>query len=452
MAADSSASASFGTEPEAPPTRVRYGVLTYLALLSFVLYIDRVCMAQAAKPIQIELGLDNFWMGFVHGSFLVAYGLFEVPTGRWGDRYGSRGVLARIVVWWSLFTVLTGVASGLAMLLVVRFLFGAGEAGALPNAARVVARWFPPGKRGPAQGVVTTSTLIGGAATPVLTAFLIELMGWRWAFVIFGCLGVAWAFAFYSWYRDDPAEHPAVNEAELRLLIGGKSPSPPAVHPPIPWRLVLTSANVWLLGGVITCSAFASYLFYTWYPTYLQSARGLSNTESGLLTSMVLAGGAIGCLLGGYLGDWLVQRTGERRWSRRVLGSGGHFVAALALGASTLVDSPLAAALCAGLACLSSNVQLATWWAAVTDVSGKHLGALFGLLNSMGVPGAFVSPVFFGWASQWLGNLGYTGRNQFDPLFYVYALVLLVGATGWLFVDATRSVVEPPVTGKMGLV
>jgi MFS family permease len=207
---------------------------------------------------------------------------------------------------------------------------------------------------------------------------------------------------------------------------------------------VLGSANVLLLGGVIACSAFASYLYYTWYPTYLQSARGVSNTVSGLLTSMVLAGGAIGCLLGGYLGDWLVRRTGGRRWSRRVVGCGGQGLAALALVASIYVDSPVAAALFAALSCLSASVQLANWWAAVTDVSGKHLGAVFGLLNSMGVPGAFISPVFFGWASQWLGEHGKTGRAQFDPLFYGYAIVLLVGATGWLFVDATKSVVEPP--------
>jgi sugar phosphate permease len=448
MAADDLASARPPATSQTPPTRVRYGVLTYLALLSFVLYLDRVCMAQAAGPIQEELGISNFWMGFVHGSFLVAYGLFEVPTGRWGDRHGSRGVLARIVIWWSAFTVLTGMVSGLLMLLVVRFLFGAGEAGALPNAARVVARWFPAGRRGPAQGVVTTSTLIGGAVTPMLTAYLIDRTGWRWAFLLFGCVGVVWAVAFYHWYRDDPAEHASVNRAELQLLVSAPQAATPASHPPVPWRLVLARANVWLLGGVITCSAFASYLYYTWYPTYLQRARGVNNVTSGALTSMVLAGGAAGCLLGGYLGDWVVRRTGARGWTRRVLGSGGHTIAALGLLLSIQVDSPLAAALWATLSCLTANIQLANWWAAVTDVSGKHLGALFGLLNSMGVPGAFLSPVLFGWISDRLGQLGYAGREQFDPLFFLYGAVLLVGATGWLFIDATKPIAEPQPSDK----
>ena len=185
-------------DPLETPTRVRYGVLAFLCALSFVLYIDRVCISQAVPVIQEDLHLTNTDMSYVLSAFILAYGLFEVPTGRWGDKYGSRGVLVRIVLWWSAFTALTGCVPyiawqggvlSLGLMVLVRFLFGAGEAGALPNAVRVVARWFPAGRRGAVQGLVATSTLVGGAATPSLAALLIGTVGWRWSFVLFGALG-----------------------------------------------------------------------------------------------------------------------------------------------------------------------------------------------------------------------------------------------------------------------
>ena len=132
-------------EPQASerPTLVRYGVLAFLCVLAFILYLDRICISQAAPKIEKELGISHTQMGNVLTAFTVAYSLFEVPIGWWGDKYGSRGVMARIVVWWSVFTALTGAARGLTYLLIVRFLFGAGEAGAYPNAARILSRWFP---------------------------------------------------------------------------------------------------------------------------------------------------------------------------------------------------------------------------------------------------------------------------------------------------------------------
>jgi MFS family permease len=414
-----------------------------LCLLSFILYLDRICIGQAARSIREELEISRTKMGFVFGAFTVAYGLFEIPAGHRGDRHGSRRVLTGIVVWWSIFTMLTGAATGFVMLLIVRFLFGAGEAGAFPNAARVVARWFPPGARGPAQGTVITSALLGGALSPVIAQVLINGLGWRGAFFVLGIPGILWALVFYFWFRDDPAEHPGVNEQELRHL-RAQTTSPPSAsaHPVIPWGEVLTCPNIWLLGGVVTCSASTTYFLFSWYPSYLIGARNVSDDLAGWLTSLVLTSGAVGSLVGGWLSDWLVRCTGERRWSRCLIGLLALNSAAAAMAVSVFCDSPWLAAGCAAWACLAIQLMLPAWWGVVTEISGHHLGALFALMNMMGVPGAVVSPLFLGAFVDWLQSLGREGRERWDPAFFVYAAVLLLGALLWPFIDATRPVIR----------
>jgi sugar phosphate permease len=308
----------------------------------------------------------------------------------------------------------------------------------------VVARWFPISARGPAQGIVITSALVGGAVSPVVAEYLIQGLGWRGAFFVLGIPGVLWAVAFYRWFRDDPAEHPGVNEAERQYIAAGTSERDAAErHPPIPWKQV-TSANIWLLGGVITCGAFTTYMFFSWYPTYLQDGRGVSPVLSGWLASLVLTGGAVGSILGGYLSDGLVRRTGDRRWTRRGIGCASLTSAGLAMVASIYCDSPWLAAGCTTWACLAVHLQLAAWWGVVTEISGKHLGALFGLMNSMGVPGAVGSQLFLGRFVDWLGGYGFAGRAQWDPSFYLYGAVLVVGAGCWLFIDAAKSIGERP--------
>ncbi len=175
------------------PTRVRYAVLAFLAGMTFILYLDRSCINQAAPYIKKELNLSDTDLGLIFNAFTLSYALFEIPAGRWGDRFGSRRILTRIVLWWSAFTALTGAGFGFGSLLVIRFLFGAGEAGALPNSARVLRQWFPDSVRGRAQGFVTTAMMFGGAIAPVTSQLLMNLVTWRWTFAIFALLGVAWA-------------------------------------------------------------------------------------------------------------------------------------------------------------------------------------------------------------------------------------------------------------------
>ena len=167
----------------APPSAVRYQVLALACTLSMLTYLDRVCFGAAGPQLVRELGLNSIAdLQWAIAAFAIGYGLFEIPTGWWGDRFGVRNVLIRVVLWWSLFTALTGLVGfqlagwtfgSLLLLTIIRFLFGAGEAGAFPNIARALHNWFPAHERGRAQGWVWMSGRLMGGLTPMIWMFLV---------------------------------------------------------------------------------------------------------------------------------------------------------------------------------------------------------------------------------------------------------------------------------------
>lgn len=421
------------------PTRTRFIVLVFLCTLAFVLYLDRICFSKAEISIRRELGLTKEQTGYIMAAFTLAYGLFEVPTGRWGDRRGSRAVLTRISTWWSIFTALTAACSNFTAMLLVRFVFGAGEAGAYPNAARVISRWFPRAERGRAQGILQTSALIGGALAQAVTGVLISFLGWRWPFVIYGLLGVVWAVAFWLWFRDDPNEHTWVNQQERRIIAADGSP-PTAVHEPIPWPAVLSSRTILLLGTIMTGSAFNSYVYFSWFPSYLEEGRGVESTLSGVLSSTVLGCSAVGNLLGGVVADRFVRRSRNPVRARQRFGFIAYLTAATLLVTGITRESATATTILVCMSLLSASLSLANWWSCATEISGKHVGSLFGLMNGMGVVGAMTSQWFFGKFSDWREQHGYLGRDQWDPAFFVVAGVLVGAALCWLFVDSSRAI------------
>src|SRR6266436_547629 len=148
--------------------KYRHRVLGMLFLLSVITYLDRVCIAVAGPRMQADLQIGPEWWGWVVGVFAISYAAFEIPSGSMGDRMGPRKVLTRIVLWWSAFTTLTGFAANFQLLLPIRFLFGAGEAGAYPNSSSSISRWFPTVERARAHGIVWMASRIGGAISPLL--------------------------------------------------------------------------------------------------------------------------------------------------------------------------------------------------------------------------------------------------------------------------------------------
>src|SRR5882724_4286843 len=202
-------------------TRGRHKVLGFTLALVAVAYLDRVCISTAAPAIKAELGIGDGQMGLVFSAFTLSYALFEIPSGWLADRFGARVTLTRIVLWWSAMTAATGLASGFRSLVSIRLLFGVGEAGTFPAAARAYARWLPEAERGRAFGLAIMTGAFGGALTQPLVVALLGVTSWRFAFAIFGSVGVVWAIAWWVWFRDDPADHPAVDAVELAAIREG---------------------------------------------------------------------------------------------------------------------------------------------------------------------------------------------------------------------------------------
>ena len=179
----------------------RYRVLVLLCSLATLTYLDRICISIVGVRIKTEFALSNEQFGWVLASFALAYALFEIPSGLWGDYIGPRKVFIRIVLWWSLFTALTGFATGLVSLIIVRFLFGMGESGTYPNCLITVSRWFPKNETGRSLIWVGIGSQIGSAIAPLIIIPLAVSYGWRMPFYVNALIGVIWVLCCYiKWH------------------------------------------------------------------------------------------------------------------------------------------------------------------------------------------------------------------------------------------------------------
>lgn len=410
----------------------RYQVLALLCVLGVILYLDRVCIAIALPAIQKELELEPQHLGWISLAFSLAYAVFEIPTGHLGDRYGTRKTLMRITIAWSVFTALTGATIGLVSLLVVRFLFGAGEAGAWPNVSTVVSKWFPAESRGRAMGVFGAATAVGGGLSPFLVIPIQQAYGWRASFFVFAALGVAWAIVWFAWFRDDPAEMGTpreeideVGEVPIRAAHG------------IAWRVALRQPSIWGLMGAGFSNIFAAFFSIFWLPTFL--AKGRNFTESEVKWSAVTwVAAVIGNTAGGWISDGAVKKLG-RGAGRRILGMGCMLLVGvmLALVANT-GDKPSIIALLA-VAGLAWGVIQANVFATCIDVGGLHVGTVAGTMNTAGQLGGALSAVSFGYLVKLAGN--------YDLPVLVMAAVISVGAMSWMWIDASKPLVAHEQAG-----
>jgi MFS family permease len=379
------------------PYRVR--VLGFLFLLVLVMYFDRLCIAVAGPRMQHDLKIGPSGWGWVIGAFTMSYAIFEIPSGMLGDRMGARRVLTRIVLWWSAFTALTGAVSSYPLLLAVRFLFGAGEAGAFPNSAAVVRRWIPLRERARAASVIWTATAAGGILTPLAVVSIQKIYGWQASFWLFGSLGIFWAALWYWWFRDTPAEKPELSEAE-RKLIG------PSIRPSghrLPWGKLLRDGNFLRLLLMYHTYCYGAYFFLTWFPTYLQVGRGLTEDQMKIAASLPSWAGLAGLIGGGYLSDRLARRH-SLRLARCAVGATGLSVAGICLGLATVTANNTIAVGLLTLGLGAMNLMIPVSWSICMDLGREHVGAISGAMNTAGQVGSLISSVAFGYLVEWTGS------------------------------------------------
>lgn len=409
------------------PTRARYWVIFFALTLAIITYIDRVCLSQAAPRIRDDLGMNQVQMGLVFSCFAWAYALFEIPGGWLGDQMGPRKVLMRIVLWWSACTMAMGFAFHQIYLMIVQFLFGAGEAGCFPNLTKAFTIWLPRDERVRAQGIMWLFARWGGAFTPLLVLPLIKYVNWRAAFLLFGSIGVIWAVFFWRWYRDHPKDHPSVNAAELDLL-GGPDAKLHG-HGKVPWGRFAQSPTVWLLWLQYFCISYGWYFYITWLPTYLRDARHMDlGTLSAVLAGMPLFFGGIGCFFCGMILPWVTRLLGSPRHARRLMACFGCFSAGALLVVSSRLNDPVLAMVAMGAASFCNDLVMPPAWGACMEVGGRFAGTLSGSMNMMGNFAGGVAPVAVGFI------LRSTGQN-WTLTFYVSAAVYMVGMLAWMFID-----------------
>lgn len=408
----------------------RYVVLIVMSIFSVITYLDRTSISITGNKITSELGLSITQFGWVLAAFSFAYGIFEIPTGILGDKLGPKKILTRIVIWWSLFTILTGFSYTFTALLIIRFLFGVGEAGAYPNATVVISKWFPKGERGRAQSFIWIASRIGGALAPFLSVFIMNTFGWRWVFYIFGTLGIIWAIFWNYWFKDEPREMKGIKSKEVEL-IESKREVKSLGHGLLSIKNILKNKNVWFLMGMYHCLLYGAYFYLSWMPKYLKNGRNVGDDEIAFMASLPFILGTIGCFIGGFSSDFLSKKYGLK-WGRRSVGMFGLIMAGICMITATFILDNTVSIILLSLGLAFKDFTLPVSWATAADIGGENAGSVAGAMGMAGQLGSTVMSISFGYI------LSMTGSWEL-PL-QIIGVIVIIGGLLWLKIDPSKKI------------
>lgn len=420
------------------PTRVRYGIIALIFIITSLNYADRSTFSIAGSAASHDLGISTVQTGFILSAFAWAYVLAQIPGGLLLDRFGTRRVYAGAIAIWSVLTAMQGLAGlvalpVLAMLFALRFMVGVAEAPSFPGNARLVAAWFPGSERGTASAVFNSAQYFSLVVFAPLMGWLVHEHGWRSVFWVMGALGLVATAVFWLFIRS-PVRHPRINAAELALIEAGGGlihmEEGAGVKQVFSWHNVRQLlANRMLLGIYLGqyCINVLTYFFVTWFPIYLVKERGLNIMEAGIAAAAPALCGFVGGLVGGYLSDTLLRRTGSLDIARKTPLVIGMLLATLII-ACVFVEAEWLVITLMAVAFFGKGVA-SLGWAVMSDVAPRELsGVASGIFNMFGNVAGIVTPIVIGFivagTGSFDGALVFVGLHC---LLTIFAFLVVVG-------------------------
>jgi len=412
---------------------IRFVLVFSTFLLTVLLYVDRACISAAKGDISSDLGFSMTEFGWIMAVFTLGYALFQTPAGKLADTRGARGVIAGIVTIWSALTAVTGFAWNYTSMLVIRFLFGAGEAGAFPALSKVVYNWFPISERGIIQGINFSGSRIGAAFAMPLVAWMIAEIGWRHTFFVFGLFGILYGVLWFLIFREKPEQGRFIGSDEVEYITKNRQQTEPGVKKSLPFSTIFKSSTMWKTMVQYICSNFTFYFSLTWMYPYIQERFQLGLVEAGFYTSIPLVAGAVGNWLAGILVD-AIYRRGNWKLSRRLPAIVGFALSAVGMIMVTQVSSPVLSVAFMALAVFGADMTLSPSWAFCIDIGKENAGAVSGTMNMAGNLGAFVTIIAFPYLFQW--------TNQYEPFFIICAGLSLVAIVMWSTMNPEKPILN----------
>lgn len=423
---------------------VRYQVLSLATVVAFVMYLDRICLAEivGSASFKQSFSLSKEQLDDVKGAFFWAYALAQLPAGWLSDRFGARPLISIYILLWSLFTVATSFSWGFTSLMLARLGCGLAEAGYYPASSSMLTRWAAADARGFASSIISWGGRLGGLLAPMLTAWIILSSGdWRWAGWLYGFGGIGVAAAFWWAFRDHPRLHPRCSAAEVELLAAGRGDFLPTRQPPrsFPWATTLRSGNLWLMNAYLFLTNIGWAFLVLTLSDYLKQVLHLPAEKAATYTTIALGLGILGLPVGGYVTDLCARHLGLRRGRALPLVL-TRFLAAGCFILALFTDSITLRIICFGGVAFFSDFGLPTVWAMMQDISGRHQAQLFGWCNMWGNFGAALQPpLFTAVLAAFDTDHNYSEGMLLCALCYVLAGLAALGMDGSREVGASGS-------------
>jgi ACS family sodium-dependent inorganic phosphate cotransporter len=421
-----------------PPTTTRwqqrYTVVGLCALSLFVCYIDRVNISVAILPMQEQYGWSESVKGLVLSSFFLGYLFMQVGGGILANRYGGKVVLGVAVIWWSLFTILTPLAAGITLpvLLLVRVLMGLGEGASTPAAYSMFRHWVPAGERSRAVALLSSGAPLGTLVALTTTGWIVSQFGWETVFYAFGAVGLVWALFWYKLVKDYPRDCPRTSEAEQIQLSENDADHP--VDQAIPWKRFFTSAPVWAIIIASFATNWGLYVLLSWLPSYFASAHGLSVTKAGIYSAAPWLTMFAMLNISAWVADRMVHRGFDITLTRKLMQTIGLLGSASCLLLVGVVESSGMALLtiCGSLGllafCYSGFAPNAL------DIAPGYADTLWGIINTVGTIPGIIGVAITGWLVETSGT--------YASAFALTASINLAGAVVWLLFSTAERVIE----------